>query len=233
MKTTVLVLAGILAICGVAVGQEAVVAPFASGETLRYEIVWPSGLRLGDAEFRANSNLTGWAFAADLSASLPAIIVDDKYQSSTDSSLCSTKFAKQVIHGKHKQNEEVEFDQDANRALRRNLANGTTQNLVVPPCARDALAYLYYLRQDLSHGRVPPPDDFNSGTQMQISVSYVETREIEAGGKKQDADRLLIYVTGGEKPINIEVFLAKDDARTPLLLRVPLELGTFSLRLVE
>ena len=64
-------------------------------------------------------------------------------------------------------------------------------------------------------------------------MSYVETREIEARGIRQKADRLLIYVTGGEKPINIEVFLAKDDARTPLLLRVPLELGTFSLQLVE
>ena len=227
------VIVGVLAIAGAAMGQGASVVPFASGERLRYEIVWPSGLRLGDAEFLANSNQAGWAFSADISANLPAIVVQDKYQSSTDFSLCSTRFAKQVTHGRRNQNEEVEFDQSANTALRKNLADSTTQDLVVPPCVRDALAYLYYLRQDLSHGRVPPPDDFNFGPQMQVSVSYVETRKIESRGVMQDADRLLIYVTGGEKPINIEVFLAKDEARTPLLLRAPFELGTFSLRLVE
>lgn len=233
-KTTILgILVGVLALSSAAVGQESSAVPFASGERLRYEIVWPSGLRLGDAEFVANSNQAGWAFTADISANLPVIVVQDKYQSSTDFSLCSTRFAKQVIHGKRKQNEEVEFDQSDNTALRKNLADSTTQDLIVPPCARDALAYLYYLRQDLSQGRVPPPDDFNFGPQMQISVSYVETRKIEARGVMQDADRLLIYVTGGEKPINIEVFLAKDAARTPLLLQAPFELGTFSLRLVE
>ena len=233
MKTKVLMVASMLAVAGAVVAQGVSVTPFANGETLRYEIVWPSGLRLGEAEFGAHSSQAGWAFSADLSANLPALQIEDEYRSNTDFSLCSATFVKTVSHGARRQHEKVEFDQDGNRALRRNLADGTTQDLMVPPCARDALAYLYYLRQDLAQGRVPPPDDFNFGTQMQISVSYVETREIEARGRRQEADRLLIYVTGGEKPINIEVFLAKDDARTPLLLRVPLELGTFSLQLVE
>ena len=30
--------------------------PFQSGETLRYEVVWPSGLTLGEAEFRAQAD---------------------------------------------------------------------------------------------------------------------------------------------------------------------------------
>jgi hypothetical protein len=207
--------------------------PFSSGETLRYDIVWPSGLRLGEAQFTANSNQAGWAFSADLSANLPVLAIEDAYKSNTDFSLCSVSFKKVVSHGNKKQNEEVAFNQDENTALRRNLANGTTQNLVTPPCVRDALTYVYALRQDLAQGRVPPPDDFNYGPQYQISVSYVETREIEAAGKMQPADRLLVDVTGGEKPVNIELFLAQDAARTPLLIRVPFELGTFSLRLAE
>jgi hypothetical protein len=190
-------------------------------------------LRLGEARFTASSNQAGWAFAADLSANLPVLAIEDKYESKTDFSLCSTSFKKVVSHGERKQNEEVAFNQDENSAQRRNLANGTTQELVVPPCARDALTYLYSLRLDLAQGRVPPPDDFNFGTQFQISVSYVETREIEAAGKMQQADRLLVDVTGGEKPVNIELFLAQDADRTPLLIRVPFELGTFSLKLAE
>lgn len=208
-------------------------APFSSGEMLRYDIVWPSGLRLGEATFTANSNQAGWAFSADFSANLPVLAIEDKYESKTDFSLCSASFKKIVSHGKRKQNEEVAFKQGENRALRRNLADGTTQDLIVPPCARDALAYLYSLRQDLAQGRVPPPDDFNFGPQYQISVSYVETREIEAAGRMQQADRLLVDVSGGENPVNIELFLGQDAARTPLVIRVPFELGTFSLRLAE
>jgi Protein of unknown function (DUF3108) len=208
-------------------------APFPSGEVLRYDIVWPSGLRLGEARFTANSNQAGWAFSADISANLPVLAIEDKYESKADFSLCAASFKKVVSHGKKKQNEEVTFYQDENRALRRNLADSTTQDLTVPPCARDALTYLYSLRQELAQGRVPPPDDFNFGSQYQISVSYVETRAIESGGKTQQADRLLVDVTGGENPINIELFLAQDAARTPLLIRVPFELGTFSLKLAE
>lgn len=234
MKITVLTLALILGLrTGLLSAETPEAAPFSSGETLRYDIVWPSGLRLGEATFTANSNQAGWAFSADVSANLPVLAIEDEYQSKTDFSLCSTSFKKVVSHGKKKQNEEVTFKQSENRARRRNLADGTTQDLVVPPCVRDALTYLYSLRQDLAQGRVPPPDDFNFGPQFQISVSYVETRSIEAGGKTQQADRLLVDVSGGENPVNIELFLAQDAARTPLVIRVPFELGTFSLRLAE
>ena len=234
VKTTVLTLPLIVGLgLGLVSAETPEAAPFPSGETLRYDIVWPSGLRLGEARFTANSNQAGWAFSADLSANLPVLAIEDKYESKTDFSLCSTSFKKVVSHGEREQNEEVTFKQDENRALRRNLADGTTQDLVVPPCARDALTYLYSLRQDLAQGRVPPPDDLNFGTQFQISVSYVETRAIESGGKTQQADRLLVDVTGGENPVNIELFLAQDAARTPLLIRVPFELGTFSLKLAE
>lgn len=234
LKTTVLLLplfAGLGP--GLLTAETPEETPFRSGETLRYDIVWPSGLRLGEARFVANSNQAGWAFSADFSANLPVLTIEDEYESKADFSLCSTSFKKVVSHGKKKQNEEVTFNQEENRALRRNLADGTTQDLDVPPCAKDALTYLYSLRRDLAHGRVPPPDDFNFGTGLQISFSYVETRSIEAGGKTQQADRLLVDVTGGGKPVNIELFLAQDAARTPLVIRVPFEMGTFSLKLAE
>jgi hypothetical protein len=144
--------------------------PFSNGETLRYDVVWPSGLRLGEATFTANSNQAGWAFSADVAASLPVLAIEDKYQSKADFSLCSTLFKKVVSHGQRKQNEEVTFDQDKNQALRRNLADGTTQDQVIPPCARDALTYFYSLRQDLAHGRVPPPDDVNLCNMLVITL---------------------------------------------------------------
>ncbi len=208
-------------------------APFRNGEVLNYEIVWSSGLPLGEARFSATAHQAGWSFEARLTASIPVITVEDNYSARSDHALCSVRFEKEVAHGPRRQHEEVEFDQQANTALRRNLLDGTTQALTVPPCARDALAYLYYLRQDLSQGRVPPPDDLNFGTQMQITTSYLETRMIEVAGRRQEADRLLVDITAGADPVSIEIFLAKDEARTPLLVRVPFALGTFSLRLKQ
>ena len=51
-----------------------------------------------------------------------------------------------------------------------------------------------------------------------LAVVLVESRDHRAGSKAQHS---------------FEVFFGKDEARTPLIVRVPFELGVFSLRLVE
>jgi hypothetical protein len=125
------------------------------------------------------------------------------------------------------------FDQDKNTARRETVGGGGVSEFAVPPCARDALAYLFFLRQDLARGRVPPPDDVNWGSQYLITVTYAESREVEAAGKLQQADRILVDLAGPGSDHSFEIFFSKDDARTPLLIRAPFQLGTFALKLVE
>ena len=66
-----------------------------------------------------------------------------------------------------------------------------------------------------------------------ITVTYAESRQIQISGAAREADRMLIDVTGDKSQHSFEIFFGKDEARTPLIVQVPFELGTFSLRLVE
>jgi hypothetical protein len=213
-----------------AAGSETV--PFSSGEQLVYEITWPSGLSLGEVEFRAQGITNGWEFKARVSATLPNFEVRDEYRAQTDAELCSVEFEKDVTHGSRRAQESVVFDQKNHRALRRTKDGGESE-FDVPPCVRDGLTFLYLLRSEIGRGRIPPPDDLNFGAQYQVSMTYAETRELEVAGEMVKSDRILVDLTGPSSQHSFEIFFGQDSARTPLLIRVPFELGTFSLRLVK
>lgn len=207
-------------------------APFSDGEVLTYEITWPSGLSLGETSFTARATPTGWNFEARVSANLPTLAISDEYRSSADAEFCSLKLEKKVRHGKRELDETVTYDQTKRLAHRKNR-NGEASEVEIQPCTRDALTFLYVLRRELASGRIPPPEDINFGWQYQISMTYAESVEIEAGGEQVMADRMLVDLTGPNSQRSFEVFVGRDKARTPLLMRVPFELGTFSLKLLK
>jgi hypothetical protein len=206
--------------------------PFASGEVLVYEITWPSGLSLGEARFTAAAAKNGWNFEAHIQASLPTMEIRDEYRSSADASLCSIKLEKDVRHGKRIFKEEVTYDQEKHVAHRK-TAGGGEGEVQTTPCVRDGLAFLYALRHELGKGRVPPPDDINFGAQYQISLTYAESVEVQVGGEEVKADRMLVDLTGPASHRSFEVLVGKDGARTPFLMRVPFDLGTFTLKLLK
>ena len=207
--------------------------PFANDEVLVYAVTWPSGLSLGEVEFRAHTTQQGWSFEADVSADLPLIEIRDEYRSTADHELCSLEFEKDIQHGNRTTRESVTFDQQDQTATRRTLGGGGESEIDIPPCARDGLTFFYYLRQQLALGRIPPPDDINFGGQYQITLSYVETREILDRGALRTADRLLFDLTGPKSHHSFEIFFGRDPARTPLLMQVPFALGTFSIKLTK
>ncbi len=221
--------------CGAQAAPEGPSAPppFKNGERLHYEVVWPSGLSLGEADFVANSSQAGWDFKAIISADLPTLKVRDEYRSHTDPNLCSLTFEKEAKHGAEEWREKVELNQSESTAHRETMEGGGESDFAIPPCGRDALAFLYFMRLNLAEGRIPPPDDIVFGGLYQISVTYVETRQVEISGAMRDADRILVDVTGPNSQHSFEVFFGKDEARTPLIVKVPFDLGTFSLKLVE
>ena len=207
--------------------------PFANGETLVYEVTWPSGLSLGETHFAARASAAGWNFEAQINASLPALEIADVYRSSADAELCSLKLEKKVRHGDRQFDETVTYNQEKGVANRKPQGGGSESEVAITPCTRDGLAFLYVLRQQMALGRIPPPEDINFGAQYQISVTYAESREIEVGGEHVMADRILVDLTGPASHHSVEIFFGRDSARTPLLMRVPFELGVFSLKLVK
>jgi len=237
MRAPIVTLAGLVCLAVLPMAQsaspESQAAPWVDGEELRYEITWPSGLSLGEASFHARATQSGWAFESNITASLPTMEIRDEYRSNADPQLCSFEFEKNIVHGATKTVESIDYDQAAHIAIRNTLRGGGESEFTIPPCTRDGLTYLYFLRRELGYGSVPPPDDINFGSQYEVVVSYAQSLEIEIGGETVRADRILVDLTGPASQRSIEMFVAQDAARTPLLIRTTFELGTFSLKLMR
>lgn len=208
--------------------------PIPEDERLSYAIAWPSGLAVGSAAFRARYVDPGWRFEMTLIASLPEIEIDDAYVSRTDAATCSLEFEKHVRHGAKRVHESLRFGPDA--LERTNLEGDRLAGPGIVPvsgCARDALAFLYYLRKDLAAGRVPPPADIFFGAGYSLKLEYVQTRRLILEGERRLADEIRTVVRGPASEHAFSVFFGRDEARTPLLFRMEFEGTPFTMQLTE
>jgi hypothetical protein len=62
---------------------------------------------------------------------------------------------------------------------------------------------------------------------------YAGAEDITVGNKKATTDHLTVSVKGPKSDFHFEVYYARDPARTPLQIRVPLSMATFTLDLVR
>jgi hypothetical protein len=220
-------------------------APGFENEQLHYNINWPSGLSLGEAQLRASlskpaPDSKSGADAAGrlhleftLDAGIPSYTVSDQYRSEASADFCSAEFQRTIAHGSSKKTDEkLTFDQQNGTASRETSGGGKTE-LKLPACGKDALAFLYYVRHELSQGRIPPPQTIFLGAPYDVRIEFMGTQKIPLGETQVEADRVTVSVKGPSSEISFEVFFLKDAARTPALVRVPLALGKFSMELVR
>jgi hypothetical protein len=199
-------------------------------ETLRYRVSWPGGAGLGEGRMTAR-RIEGnrWEFELTLDASVPALTVKDRYLSTATADLCSVSFERESAHGPRKAHETVTFAQDDHKAHRSPIGGWGSTDFSVPACARDALTFLYFTRREMGQGRVPPPDKIVYGGPYDIQLGYPGPETL----KGAVTDRLVSTVRGPSSNIDFDLLFARDAARTPVLIRVPLALGTFSLELMR
>lgn len=208
-------------------------APFGD-ESLSYSVNWPSGLGLGEAQFVSKRTDDRWRFAFSLDAAVPGFIVSDSYQSIAAGDFCSVEFVKTFAHGKKKGGEKVAFDAQKGVASRQTLASGGGKSEIsAPGCARDALAFLYFLRRELSQGRIPPPQTVFFGGPYQLKLEYGGKQTVRVNDRQVEAERLRASLKGPASETSFELFFARDAVRTPVMIRVPFALGTFSMELVR
>lgn len=207
--------------------------PF-TDETLHYNINWPSGLSLGEAVFTAHhGGGGGWDFELNLSAAVPGYSVTDHFTASATADLCSTSLMKDTNHGGKKAVEKTTFDQAAHSAHRATTipSNGGDSTFDIAGCARDALAYVYYGRRELGQGRMPQPQTVYFGAGYSVRMDYTGAQNITYGGKSTVTDHVNANVQGPRSSFSFEVFYARDAARTPLKIRIPLAVGSLSVDL--
>jgi hypothetical protein len=212
--------------------------PFAD-ETLAYSIKLPTGISLGEARMSAKHGTEGWAFELKGTAGLPGYVVRDDYTSWTNSDFCSTKFVRQYEHGARKGREEEAIDRSQETATRstivgiNNSGGGGKSEFPVTDCTKDALTLLYYARRELGQGRVLPAQQFLFGGFYNIAMSYAGAETITVADQSAITDKIVCTVKGPASTFTFEMYFARDPARTPLLVKVPLPVGSISLELVR
>jgi len=223
----------------------------AHAESLHYSINWPSGLSLGEATLSSQRGPASegpdkapgkapdkgmdkaagpWQFALDIDASVPGFAIRDQYHANASGGLCSSQLDKSIQHGKHKTEEKITFDQ-SNNTITRETSGGGKADTSVSSCARDALSFIQFVRSELAQGRVAPPQQVVFGSLYQVTVQYLGTQTIRIADKKVEADRTVASIKGASSDLTVEIFFSRDAARTPLMAKVPLELGTFTVEL--
>jgi hypothetical protein len=204
-------------------------------ETLRYRILWPGGNNLGDATFSAHRASSGWSFETSLNASVPGFALRDSYRASASDALCSTEFVRDFSHGSKKSSEKTTFDAHNRRATRQTTLppDGGKSDFDIAPCARDAVTFLYFARREMGQGRVAPQETVYFGAGYSVRLQYTGEMSIPVQNKPTVTDHVVVSIKGPRSDATAEVFFARDAARTPLLIKVPLPLGTLSVELVR
>jgi hypothetical protein len=209
--------------------------PF-QNETLRYNVVFASGANLGEATVSAHkADGGGWRFDMSFSAGLPGVPFADTYRSQATAELCSTELERAMTHATRKVTEKTTFDQRHNTAERQTLspAGGGTSQLQLPPCARDALAYQFYARREMGQGRVPQASKVFFGGSYDVRMEYTGAMDVKVGAKAEVTDHVNVSIKGPQSDVTVEVFYARDAARTPVMIKIPVPIGKITLELAR
>jgi hypothetical protein len=212
-----------------------------SAETLHYSVNWPSGLSLGEATLRSDrttggaGSVPGWEFELDLDASVPGFAIRDHYNSTANPDLCSLQLDKKTVRGARTGEERVIFDPDKTVATRETTRSGQiagTSQVSVPSCARDALTLLQFVRKELEQGRLPSVQPAILGASYQVRLEYLGTMPVRLGDQEVDADRFRASIKGPASDLTLEMFFRRDAVRTPVMIKIPLPLATFTVELI-
>lgn len=207
--------------------------PF-TDEDLNYSILWPTGASLGEAHLHARRSGDKWDFSFTLDAGIPGFTVKDSYHSGIVPDFCSTFFDRTSTHGTHMVSEKETIDRERGIATRGALSgNGAGNEIAVPSCVKDALAYLFYSRREMGQGRVPAAEDVLLGALHSIRVDYDGAPVIKMNGKDVQTDEVTCTWNTGSSAYTFDVYYARDAARTPLRIDVPFAVGKFSMELVR
>ena len=95
------------------------------------------------------------------------------------------------------------------------------------------MTFQYFARREMGQGRVPPAGQVFFGSAYDVKMVYTGAMDIPVAGKTVVTDHLNVSVKGPASDFTFEIFYARDAARTPLLLKIPVSIGTVSLELVR
>ncbi len=213
-------------------------APAFPNESLDYNINWPSGLTLGEAHWKArnigSAQAPVWDLDLSFDARIPGFTLINSYHAVTTGNYCMDRLTRDLEHGSVKTGETEIVDQKAMTVTRKTTTNsGGESTFAVPECVRDALGFAFLTRRELTSGRIPPNQTVLLGSKYEVRLSYLGAQKVKSGDRMIDADRVGAEITGPSVRQTVEIYFARDAVRTPVVVRVPLTMGTFSMELAH
>ena len=205
----------------------------AGEESLAYSINWASGLSLGEALLTSSGSAARREFTLRVDAAVPGFPVADRFRSVVAGDFCSTELEKETHHGPKKSRETTLFDLESGKASRATHGGGGRSEFPIPPCPRDALAFLQFARRELAQGRVPAAQTVFFGASYQVRAEFGGAQQVRIDDERVETDRLMVHVKGPVASTTLEVFFARDAARTPVMAKIPLAVGVLSVDLVR
>lgn len=207
-------------------------AVWCSAEVLHFTINWQSGLSLGEATIESNKSPDGlWTASLTMDAAVPGYTIRDEYRSEADAKFCAQWLEKTTIRGSRKSSEKGVFDQDKHKLKRETQGGGGSESQIAE-CAHDALTFVQYVRQELAQGRVAPNQSVYLGSKYDLQLIYVGMETIKQGDQRIEADRVRVSSHGPKSDVTFDLYFSRDDVRTPVLARLPLSLGVFTVELL-
>jgi len=236
MRCRVVKIAGPLLLPALALVAAPVSESTFPNETLHYSINWPSGLSLGEATLNASASQESGGsknlhFQFDVDASVPGFAVSDRFRSAASEHFCSADFEKKTSQGQKRVDDSETFDPSTGNVTR-GTGSGKSE-ILANVCSKDALAFIYFLRQELSQGRIPTKQTVFFGAPYEIKLESVGIETLKISGQAAQVDHLKASVDGPSSSISFDMFFLRDKARTLALVRVPFPLGTFSMELTK
>ncbi len=209
-------------------------------ETLQYRLKWPSGVSLGTARMESSGAVAEKpgdkpvapiAASMVLDASFPGVPVMGEFRSQMNGNGCTQEFEKKLTFALRKTNEKTTVQ--GGKATRKTGEDGGKSTLNVGPCPLDALAYLQMFRRELKAGRPVKERNMLFGAQYAVKVTSAGTEQLTVAGKPQEADRYTFHIKGPASDSEFDILFGRDEARTPVEVRVTMTLGKFRLELVR
>ncbi len=238
MKSVVIRLAALTAFCALSFRAQSSTPPALTGfpftdEDLNYSVNWPSGINLGEAHLHAKRAGSNWNYSFTLNAGIPGFQVQDIYHGDSTADFCSSSFDRETTHGSRKVDEKETVDRARGVVTRATSGGGGQSDIPVSGCVKDALTYLFYTREELGQGRVPAAEQILFGGLHRMSLAYAGAPMISVGGRQVQSDEVTCTVSGPSSSYTFDMYFARDPARTPLLVKAPFAMGTFSMELIR
>ncbi|MBI1956280.1 MAG: DUF3108 domain-containing protein [Acidobacteria bacterium] len=205
--------------------------PLAHGEKLTYKILWPSGIRLGEAILEASPSGAETHFQVTVEVSLPQYALRHITSSAAaGEGLCSLRFHQETGEGAKKWWEEsVEFDQAAHEAHR--TRDGQTTTASIAACAQDPLTFIYYFRSRLAEGKPLDSGTLYRGGNFNVRVRAAGAATVAFRGQQRAAEKYVVTYPSQNQEMTIELWISTDAERVPVRIRVPSPLAVFTAEL--